>query len=114
MLWTLLQAGKKEQACEEVKSGRLADAKTLGYQVNDQGLVFPHPICMVRYQCSSDTMDPLGAKGSERRHGGSVLSLGRGPCGTVPKLSQCFRADRWCIVSTRCAPVAQLDRASAF
>lgn len=85
MLWTLLQAGKKEQACEEVKSGRLADAKTLGYQVNDQGLVFPHPICMVRYQCSSDTMDPLGAKGSERRHGGSVLSLGPRPVWDCPE-----------------------------
>jgi hypothetical protein len=63
VLWTLLQAEYKEEACEEARSVRLADAKTLGYTVNDRGYVFPHPTRMVRYLCFPDTVDPRGAKG---------------------------------------------------
>ncbi|HUM17923.1 MAG TPA: hypothetical protein VL086_19700, partial [Candidatus Nitrosotalea sp.] len=36
VLWTLLQVENKEQACEEARSARLADARTLGYAVNDR------------------------------------------------------------------------------
>jgi|ERR1700736_313210 hypothetical protein len=63
VLWTLLQAENKEEACQEARSARLADAKTLGYTVNDRGFVFPYPTRMVRYLCFPDTVDPRGAKG---------------------------------------------------
>ena len=62
-LWTLLQAENKEEACQEARSARLADAKTLGYTVNDRGFVFPYPTRMVRYLCFPDTVDPRGEKG---------------------------------------------------
>ena len=63
VLWTLLQAEYKAEACEEARSGRLADAKTLGYTVNDRGYVFPYPTRMVRYLCFPDTEDPRGPRG---------------------------------------------------
>lgn len=58
VLWTLLQAENKEEACQEARSVRLADAKTLGYTVNERGFVFPYPTRMVRYLCLPDTVDP--------------------------------------------------------
>jgi hypothetical protein len=63
VLWTLLQAQRKEEACDEARSVRLADAKTLGYTVNDRGYVFPYPTRMVRYLCLPDTVDPRAPKG---------------------------------------------------
>ena len=63
VLWTLLQAENKEEACQEARRARLADAKTLGHTVNDRGFVFPYPTRMVRYLCFPDTVDPRGAKG---------------------------------------------------
>ena len=63
VLWTLLQAETKEQACEEARSVRLADAKTLGHTVSEREYVFPHPTRMVRYLCVPDTVDPRGLKG---------------------------------------------------
>ena len=62
VLWTLLQAENKEQTCEEARSVRLADAKTLGYTVNDRGYVFPYPTRMVRYLCFPDSVDPRAPK----------------------------------------------------
>jgi len=62
--WTLLQAENKEEACEAARSGRLADAETLGYVVNGRGLVFPSPTRMLRYRCFPDTVDPRRAKGN--------------------------------------------------
>lgn len=63
VLWPLLQAENKEQACEEARNVRLADAKTLGYTVNDRGYVFLYPTRMVRYLCFPDTVDPRGPRG---------------------------------------------------
>jgi hypothetical protein len=62
VLWTLLQAENKEQTCEEARRVRLADAKTLGYTVNDRGYVFPYPTRMVRYLCFPDSVDPRAPK----------------------------------------------------
>lgn len=61
--WTLLQAENKERACEEVRSARLADARTLGYTVNDREHVFVYPTRIVRYLCLPDTVDPRWPKG---------------------------------------------------
>ena len=63
VLWTLLQVENKEQACEEARSARLADARTLGYAVNDREHVFAHPTRMVRYLCLPDTVDPRWPQG---------------------------------------------------
>jgi hypothetical protein len=58
---------REDTGCEEARRLRLADARTLGARVNEQGVVFPHAAHRVRFLCFPNTVDPRGLEGAQEQ-----------------------------------------------